>query len=230
MLSGIQTYELYVMKSFYSGSYSHSCTDLLKKNLTFIHFPLRLLWLNQKEVSGLRELKAVTLFPLWRVTWFPFVPWKTSWFWLFSLSGMRYNSTPAAKSPVSHRKLLHFGPSPSVQLGGLFHKELFFLIIIYCFQWSEETLQMIVWNPSSDNRRGREVLGKVPGCDGGKLCSTLVPITYGSHFRLGQKLAEIHRKVSVHGNQTQFDYVMLFAVGRSRKKMSLPPFPEHGLI
>lgn len=130
MLSGVQTYELYVMKSFYSGSYSHSCTDLLKKNLTFIHFPLRLLWLNQKEVSGLRELKAATHFPLWRVTWFPFVPWKTSWFWLFSLSGMRYNSTPAAKSPVSHRKLLHFGPSPSVQLGDLFHKRVFLLLFI----------------------------------------------------------------------------------------------------
>lgn len=142
MLSGIQTYELYVMKSFYSGSYSHSCTDLLKKNLTFIHFPLRLLWLNQKEVSGLRELKAVTLFPLWRVTWFPFVPWKTSWFWLFSLSGMRYNSTPAAKSPVSHRKLLHFGPSPSVQLGGLFHKELFYYYYL---------LFPVVWGDSSND-------------------------------------------------------------------------------
>lgn len=187
MLSGIQTYELYVVKSFYSGSYSHSCTDLLKKSLTFIHFPLRLLWLNQKEVSGLRELKAATLFPLWRVTWFPFVPWKTSWFWLFSLSGMRYNSTPAAKSPVSHRKLLYFGPSPSVQLGGLFHKKLFLLLLFIVSQWSEEALQMIVWNSSSDNRRGREVLGKVPCCNGGDLCSALVPITYGTHFRLGQK-------------------------------------------
>lgn len=130
ILSGIQTYELYVVKSFYSGSYSHPCTDLLKKTLTFIHFPLRLLWLNQKEVSGLRELKAATLFPLWWVTWFPFVPQKISWFWLFSLSGMRCNSTPAAKSPVSLRKLLHFGPSPSVQLGGLFHKEHFFQLLL----------------------------------------------------------------------------------------------------
>lgn len=181
MLSGIQTYELFVMKSFYSGSYSHSCTDLLKKTSTFIHFPLRLLRLNQKEVSGLRELKAATLFPLWWVTWFPFVPWKTSWFWLFSLSGMRYNSTSAAKSPVSRRKLLHFEPSLLVQLGGLFHNELFF-VIIYCFQWSEETLQMIVWNPSSDNRRGREVLVKELSCNRGEICPALAHITYWSHL------------------------------------------------
>lgn len=226
MLSGIQTYEFYVMKSFYSGSYSHSCTDLLKKTLTFIHFPLRLLWLNQKEVSGLRELKAATIFPLWWVTWFPFIPWKTSWFWLFSLSGMRYNSTPAARSPVLHRKLLHFGPSPLVQLGGLFHKELFF-IIIYCFQWSKETLHTIVWNLSWDNRRGKEVLCKVPSSSE-DLCSALVTITYGGHFRLGQKPIEIHTNISVHVNQTRHDHVLLFAVGRSRKKMSLPPFPEHG--
>lgn len=139
MLSEVQTYELYVVKSFYSGSYSHSCTDLLKKNLTFIHFPLRLLWLNQKEVSGLRELKAATHFPLWRVTWFPFVPWKTSWFWLFSLSGMRYNSTPAAKSPVSHRKLLHFGPSLSVQLGDLFHKRFFYYYLLFPVVWGESS-------------------------------------------------------------------------------------------
>lgn len=131
MLSGIQTYELYVVKSFYSGSYSHSCTDLLKKkSLTFIHFPLRLLWLNQKEVSGLRELKAATHFPLWRVTWFPFVPWKTSWFWLFSLSGMRYNSTPAAKSPVSHRKLLHLGHLPWFSWETGFTRTSFLLLFI----------------------------------------------------------------------------------------------------
>lgn len=152
----------------------------IEKTSTFIHFPLKLLWLNQKEVSGLRELKAATLFPLWRVTWFPFVPWKTSWFWLFSLSGMRYNSTPAAKSPVSRRKLLHFEPSLS-SAGRPVSRGAFF-IIIYCFQWSEETLQMIVWNPSSDNRRGREVLVKEPSFNRGELCPALARTTYGSHL------------------------------------------------
>jgi len=70
-------------------------------------------------------------------------------------------------------------------------------------------------------------LGKVLCCNGEDLCSALVPITYGSHFRLGQKPVEIYRKISVHMNQTHHDYVMLCAVGRSS---NLPPFTEHGLI
>lgn len=136
----------------------------IEKNLIFIHFPVRLLRLNQKEVSRLREPKAARLFPLCQVTWFPFVPWKTSWFWLFSLSGMRYNCTLIAKSPVSCRKLLPLGPSPSLHLGGLFCKEHF-----YCFKWSEETHQAVVRNTCQHN-------GTVHGEDG----QALSPVSWES--------------------------------------------------
>lgn len=51
------------------------------------------------------------------------------------------------------------------------------------------------------------------------MCLSPAPITYGSHFSVGQKPVEIHRKNSAHMNQ--HDYVMLLVVGKSRKTMIL---------